>query len=276
LSEVRVLVSIGHVTRYAYATPALYSIHTLRLTPPAFEGQRVVSWRVEMTDIEKAVRFRDAFGNMTHLVSIPRAHSEIAIIARGTVETQDKAGFVRGLTEVAPTRIFKRETVKTAPDDAIRELTANLEAPDPIDRLHELMATVGERVKYVVGATTASTSAAEALKAGRGVCQDHAHIFISAARLMGYPARYVNGYFVTGGESCSEAQHAWAEAFIDGLGWLGFDPANQVCPTDRYVRLACGLDAASAAPITGNRRGGVDEVLDVFVEVQQQSSAQQQ
>ena len=64
--------------------------------------------------------------------------------------------------------------------------------------------------------------------------------------------------------------------FIDGLGWLGFDPANQLCPTDRYIRLACGLDAGSAAPLTGNRRGGLDEVLDVFVEVQQQSSAQQQ
>jgi transglutaminase-like putative cysteine protease len=170
--------------------------------------------------------------------------------------------------------VFKRETAKTAPDDAIRELTADLKAPDAIDRLHELMAVVGERVKYVVGATNASTSAAEALKAGRGVCQDHAHLFISAARLMGVPARYVSGYFVT--ESASEAQHAWAEAFIEGLGWLGFDPANQVCPTERYVRLASGLDAASAAPITGNRRGGLDEVLDVFVEVQQQSSAQQQ
>lgn len=270
------LISIGHVTRYAYATPALYSIHTLRLTPPPFEGQRVLSWRVEMPDIDSAVRFRDAFGNMTHLVSIARTHSEIAIIARGTVETHDKAGFVRGLTEVAPTRVFKRETERTAPDDAIRELTADLKAPDAIDRLHELMAVVGERVKYVVGATNASTSAAEALKAGRGVCQDHAHVFISAARLMGVPARYVSGYFVTGGESTSEAQHAWAEAYIEGLGWLGFDPANQVCPTDRYVRLACGLDATSAAPITGNRRGGIDEVLDVFVEVQQQSSAQQQ
>ena len=154
-----------------------------------------------MTDIEKAVRFRDAFGNMTHLVSISGPHSEIAIIARGTIETQDKAGFVRGFTEVAPTRIFKRETVKTAPDDAIRELTANLEAPDPIDCLHELMATVGERVKYVVGATTASTSAAERLKAGRGVCQDHAHIFIFGRAPPQYPARYVNGYFVTGGHS---------------------------------------------------------------------------
>lgn len=271
-----VLVSIGHVTRYTYATPALYSINTLRLTPPSFEGQRVLSWRVEMPEIEKAVRFRDAFGNVSHLVSIPRPHSEVAIIARGTVETQDKSGFVRGLTEVAPARLFRRETATTAPDDAIRELVAGLKAPDPIDRLHELMQTIGERVTYVVGATNAHTSAAEALKDGRGVCQDHAHVFISAVRLMGIPARYVSGYFVTGDELASEAQHAWAEVLIDGLGWLGFDPANQLCPTDRYVRLGCGLDAASAAPITGNRRGGVDEVLDVFVEVQQQSSAQQQ
>jgi transglutaminase-like putative cysteine protease len=269
------LISIGHVTRYAYSTPALYSIHTLRLTPPSFEGQRVVSWRVEMPEIEQAVRFRDAFGNVCHLVSIPRPHSEIAIIARGTVETHDKAGFVRGLSEVAPTRVFRRQTEMTAPDAAVAGLVADLKSADRIDRLHELMQVIGERVEYVVGATNAHTSAAEALKVGRGVCQDHAHIFISAVRLLGLPARYVSGYFVTGVEP-SEAQHAWAETFIDGLGWLGFDPANQVCPTDRYVRLACGPDAASAAPITGSRRGGVDEVLDVFVEVQQQSSAQQQ
>lgn len=269
------LVSIGHVTRYTYATPALYSIHTLRLTPPNFEGQRVLSWRVEMPGIESAVRFRDAFGNVSHLVSIPRPHSEIAIIARGTVETQDKSGFVRGLPEVAPVRVFHRQTAKTEPGEGIAELVASLKAPDPIDRLHELMQVIGERVTYEVGATNAHTSAAEALKDGRGVCQDHAHIFISAARLMGLPARYVSGYFVTGSEP-SEAQHAWAETYVAGLGWLGFDPANQLCPTDRYVRLACGLDAASAAPITGSRRGGMDEVLDVFVEVQQQSSAQQQ
>lgn len=270
------LVSIGHVTRYTYSTPAASSIHTLRLTPPSFEGQRVLSWRVEMPDIENALRYRDAFGNICHLVSVPRPHTDIAIIARGSVETNDKSGFVRGLAEVAPTRVYRRQTPKTEPSDAIAEMVESLEAADRIDRLHELMQVIGERVKYEVGATNAHTSAAEALDDGRGVCQDHAHVFISAARLMGIPARYVSGYFVTGGESASEAQHAWAETFVDGLGWLGFDPANQLCPTDRYVRLACGLDAASAAPITGNRRGGMDEVLDVFVEVQQQSSAQQQ
>jgi len=271
-----VLVSIGHVTRYAYATPASYSIHTLRMTPPSFEGQKVVSWRVEMPEIDRALRYRDAFGNVCHLVSIPYSHTQLAIIARGTVETQDKSGFVRGLTEVSPIRIFRRQTAKTEPDQAIADIVAGLKSEDRIDRLHELMQVIGERVEYVVGATNAHTSATEALSDGRGVCQDHAHIFISAARLMGLPARYISGYFVTGEELASEAQHAWAEAYIDGLGWLGFDPANQLCPTDRYIRLATGLDAGSAAPITGNRRGGMDEVLDVFVEVQQQSSAQQQ
>lgn len=269
------LVSIGHVTRYKFSTPALYSIHCLRLTPPSFDGQRVLSWQVEMPEIDRAVRFRDCYGNMSHLVSIQQPHSEIAILARGTVETQDRAGFARGLVELSPTRVFRRETDLTAADDAVRELCASTTATDPIDRLHELMRAVHERVPYTVGATYTQTSAATALKLGRGVCQDHAHVFISAARAMGLPARYVNGYFVTGEDNPAEAHHAWAEVWIEGLGWLGFDPANQVCPTDRYVRLACGLDARSAAPITGNRRGGIDEVLDVFVEVQQQSSAQQ-
>ena len=87
------------------------------------------------------------------------------------------------------------------------------------------------------------------------------------------PARYVTGYLVTDQEAPAEAHHAWAEVYLDGLGWVGFDPANHICPTERYVRLACGLDAGSAAPISGTRRGGVDEVLDVVVEVQQQSAA---
>jgi transglutaminase-like putative cysteine protease len=159
-----------------------------------------------------------------------------------------------------------------------RRLTVGIEqrvrARDPIDRMHVLMNAVRDKVDYAIGVTNAHTSAAEALSDGQGVCQDHAHIFISAARVMGVPARYVNGYFLTDTDEPSEAHHAWAEAYIEGLGWLGFDPANGICPTDHYVRLACGLDAGSAAPIRGTRRGGTDEVLDVLVEVQQQSVQQ--
>jgi transglutaminase-like putative cysteine protease len=270
-----VLVSISHVTRYSLAAPAQYSIQSLRLTPPSFEGQQVVSWSIEMPRIEGAVRFRDCFGNMAHQVVIPELHQQIEIVARGTVETRDCAGFVRGLIEVGPSSVYKRETPTTAPDEGIEALSASVAEEDAIASMHKLMDAVHERVDYVIGVTHPHTSAAEALQAGQGVCQDHAHIFISAARVMGLPARYVNGYFLTEDDEPAEAHHAWAEVWIKGLGWLGFDPANQVCPTDRYVRLACGLDSASAAPIRGTRRGGAEEVLDVVVEVQQQGSQQQ-
>jgi transglutaminase-like putative cysteine protease len=269
-----VLVSISHTTRYTLAAPALYSIQSLRLTPPSFDGQKVKSWGIEMPHIEHAVPFRDCFGNMAHLVAIPEAHSAVTITASGVVETQDRAGSVRGLLETVPVRVFKRETPLTESDDAIRALAARIGGKDSLDRMHKLMSAVHEDVEYIVGVTHAQTSAAEALSEGRGVCQDHAHIFISAARTMGLPARYVNGYFVTGREEPADAHHAWAEVWLEGLGWLGFDPANGLCPTERYVRLACGLDSSSAAPIRGTRRGGIEEVLDVVVEVQQQSAQQ--
>ena len=127
-----------------------------------------------------------------------------------------------------------------------------------------------DRVEYVAGATDARTGAAEALAAGKGVCQDHAHIFIAAARKLSVPARYVTGYLHVAGEAASAANHAWAEAWLEGLGWVGFDPANHICPTERYVRLACGFDAASAAPVTGTHRGGGVESLTVDVVVRQQ------
>jgi transglutaminase-like putative cysteine protease len=270
-----VLVSISHVTRYSLAAPANYSIQCLRLTPPSFDGQQVASWTIDTPHIDEAVRFRDCFGNMSHLVVNPDEQKEVSITARGTVETRDRAGFARGLIEVAPSWVYKRDTPRTMPDDGIRALSEEVTADDPIDRMHRLMAAVHEKVAYVIGVTRAHTSAAEALKDGRGVCQDHAHIFIAAARVMGIPARYVNGYFLTESDEPAEAHHAWAEVWLKGLGWLGFDPANNLCPTDRYVRLACGLDAGSAAPVRGTRRGGAEEVLDVVVEVQQQGSQQQ-
>ena len=108
------------------------------------------------------------------------------------------------------------------------------------------------------------------------MCQDHTHIFIAAARTLAIPARYVTGYLVLGEEGTSEAHHAWAETWVEGLGWVGFDVANRVCPTDRYVRLAAGLDAGYAAPIIGSRRGGETETLDVSVTVQQQQQTAQQ
>lgn len=269
------LLTIKHTTTYRYETLANYAIESLRLSPPTFEGQKVLSWNVAAPGIESAARFRDGFGNLVHLTALDAAHDQITIEAEGVVETEDRIGVARGLPEPTPLRVFLRATPRTAPDAALRDLALKCKGGCTLDQLHRLMRAVREAVAYEVGSTHAHTSAAEALADGKGVCQDHAHIFIAGARVLGIPARYVNGYFLSGTPDPADAHHAWAEAWVEGLGWVGFDPANLMCPTERYVRLATGLDALTAAPIRGTRRGGRNETLDVVVEVQQQGAQQQ-
>ena len=275
------LIEIRHVTTYKYDTPARYSIQSLRLTPPSFDGQEVMSWSIVAPGFDKAIEFRDCFGNLAHVAVISGLHD--GMVDRGVGRGRDRgsaAGSCAALSEVAPRRVFLRETPITAPDKAIRDLARSVGGGKErvgYARLActRLMSAVREEIDYEIGATHEHTSAAEALADGKGVCQDHAHVFISAARVLGVPARYVNGYFLSGTIAPSEAHHAWAEAWVEGLGWVGFDPANGMCPTERYVRLACGFDAGSAAPIRGAQRGGENEALDVRVEVEQQGGQQQ-
>jgi transglutaminase-like putative cysteine protease len=113
-------------------------------------------------------------------------------------------------------------------------------------------------------------SASEAFALKRGVCRDHCHIFLAAARYLDIPARYIAGYLqMADGRIEQEAGHAWAEAFIPDIGWVGFDPANGLCPTEAYVRVAVGLDAIGAAPVRGVRFGLGSENLEVAVKVGQ-------
>jgi transglutaminase-like putative cysteine protease len=267
------LIRIRHLTRYAYAETVNYTIQSLRLTPASFKGQRVVDWQVRAPGAS-ALSFTDGFGNLVHLVTINAPHQQLEIEAGGTVETEDRNGVVEGLRNATPPRVFLKETAQTRPDAAIRALAASVKAKDTLARLHALVGAVRDRVEYVPGVTDAHTGAAEALADGKGVCQDHAHIFISAARVLGVPARYVTGYLVLEEPKPADAHHAWAEAWVEGLGWVGFDVANRICPTERYVRLAAGLDAGYAAPVIGSRRGGSGETLDVSVDVQQRNAQQ--
>lgn len=268
------LITVSHITRYIYDKPATYAVQSLRLTPAPFQGQRIANWQVRLPEYAKSVQFKDGFGNAVDLVTVYARHSELLIEAGGTAETSDCSGVVAGLPKSIPPRVFLKETEQTRPDSAIRELAQSVSEKDPLGKLHALAAAVRDNVDYVAGITDVHTGAAEALADGKGVCQDHAHIFISAVRSLGIPARYITGYLVLNEAISADAHHAWAEAWIDPLGWIGFDVANRVCPTDQYVRLACGLDAGYAAPVIGSRRGGTGERLEVSVAVQQQSAQQ--
>lgn len=268
------LITVRHVTRYSYDEPVSYAIQSLRLTPAPFKGQRIAAWHVRVPGCGEPLQFTDGFGNAVDLVTVHRKHRELVIEAGGTVETRDCSGVVAGLSKSIPPRVFLKETEQTRADAAIRELALSIKEADVLDKLHAIARSVRDRVEYVAGITGAHTSAAEALADGKGVCQDHAHVFISAARTLGIPARYITGYLVTGNSEPSPAHHAWAEAWVDTLGWVGFDVANRICPTEQYVRLATGLDAGYAAPVVGSRRGGAGEKLEVSVAVQQQNAQQ--
>ncbi len=260
-------IQVRHTTRYRYETPTHYSVQRLHLTPRDYAGQRVREWHLDLPERARTLSYEDAFGNIVSLVTLASEHDSIEIVARGAVDREDTAGIVRGAPSPAPDAIFLRQTEATVPSPAIRALARPLEEKPDLEGLHRLMAALRAHMEYEIGATHAHTTAAEALAEGRGVCQDHTQVFLSVAREAGIPARYVSGYLLVEGETVAEASHAWAEALAPGLGWVGFDVANLICPTERYVRVSTGLDARAVAPVRGTRRGGGEERLEVEVVV---------
>lgn len=271
------LLTVDHVTRYRYDRPVRGVVQSLRLTPATCEGQRVLRWDVAVDGGARGGSFRDGAGDMVCAWTVAGPVDEITVRVGGTVETVDTAGVLRGHRETAPALAWLLETPATAPDDALRDMAVRAAAAEnPLSVAHAMAAAVGDAIDWVPGATDAATTAAQALAAGQGVCQDHAHALIAVARSAGMPARYVAGYLFDGKDG-AEAAHAWAELWVEGLGWVGFDPANRCCPDARYIRLGAGLDARDAAPIRGIARGGLTaERLDVAVKVAVAQSQSQQ
>jgi transglutaminase-like putative cysteine protease len=263
------LLKIFHRTEYNYDAPLSYALQRLRLVPKASRAQKVVEWNIAIEGGKVEVRYDDSFGNETWLLSLDGEPDRLVIDASGVVETTDTQGILGPHKGMAPLWLFQQATALSHPGAGTTDLAQAVQAGDGLDRLHRLMLLVRERVAYTVGATDAITTAEEALLRGQGVCQDHSHIFITAARLMGYPARYVSGYLHLDTADDQTATHAWAEAHVDGLGWIGFDTSNGISPDERYVRIACGRDYRDAMPVMGIRHGLAQEHLAVRLSVEQ-------
>jgi transglutaminase-like putative cysteine protease len=266
-------IRISHATTYHYDTPPATVTQMLRLTPRNHDSQYVVNWRIDLSEDCELHQHEDAFGNVTHFFTAEGPFTRLSIAVDGEIDTQDTNGVVAGAVERFPPALFLRETDLTLADPAIVEFAEATRAGSGVDTLallHELLRDVHGKVTYDPDPTQAATTAAEAFKLRRGVCQDLAHIFIAAARQLGVPARYVGGHlYRDDGVTAQDAGHAWAEAYVDRLGWIGFDPANKVCATDAHVRVAMGLDYLSAAPVRGTRLGGSGETMTVTVQVAQ-------
>ncbi|AOL95387.1 transglutaminase family protein [Porphyrobacter sp. LM 6] len=275
----RLKLSIRHTTHYAFAEPVVHALQRLRLTPKATQGQRIIDWEMTFDNAHAELEYDDQHFNHVTLIGITPGAREVMVTCRGTVETEDNAGVIGRHSGHLPLWSFLRQTPLTRPGARLRALLRELPAvsPDaPLDFLHALSGLIRERIVYETGRTHAATTAEEAVVHGYGVCQDHAHIFISAARASGIAARYVSGYLMMDDRIEQEATHAWAEAHVPELGWVGFDISNGISPDPRYVRVATGSDYRDAAPITGISVGASAEVLTVGVAVEAHPAAQQQ
>jgi transglutaminase-like putative cysteine protease len=262
------LIRVEHATAYSYSEPLLSSTQYLRMTPLSGRTQTVESWKLSCPGAVTTA-WQDQYGNLCHTLTVAEPVSELEIKVCGLVRTRDTNGVVKIALSELPSDIYLRDTPYTVASGPIRDFATRFQErrkDDPIEMLHEVMIAIADAVEYRKGETHVHTTGAEALEQGTGVCQDHAHIFCAVCRTLGVPARYVSGYLTHGaGHEAHASSHAWAEAFVDFLGWIGFDPTNRACATDAYVRTAVGLDYAEAGPVRGVRSGGGTETMRVTV-----------
>ncbi len=256
---------IDHFTRYSYSQPATGIIQLLRVTPRADDNQQILRWRIDVDADGRLIPFTDSHGNFAHSFYADGAVAAMTIHVSGEVVTSDSAGIVSGAVEPLHPLIYQRQTALTRPSPAIIDLANASDQPNRVARAHAMVNAIADRIAFDTSATYAATPAADAFAAGRGVCQDMAQILIAAARHAGYPARYVSGHYAAPDHPEQEAAHAWAELWIEELGWVGFDPTHRVCSTEGHVRVAVGHDALDASPVRGSRRGGGEEMLSVEV-----------
>lgn len=262
--------SIHHHTTYRFDAPSDFGLQQLRMTPKSGQGQTVVDWRIAVEGARHQLTFEDQHRNQVDLFSFDKGAEKLVILCEGSIELTDGHGIVGPHLGPAPLWLYQRTTPQTKPGPGVRALVRQIEGETDLACLHDLMARIGAAVTYEIGVTRSGWDAEMAVAEGRGVCQDHAHVLLSAAREMGHPARYVSGYLMLDESVDQTAMHAWAEVHLDGLGWVGFDVSNGISPDNRYVRVATGLDYAEAAPVTGVRFGDSVERLDVAIRVAEQ------
>ncbi|MEO9824038.1 MAG: transglutaminase family protein [Paracoccaceae bacterium] len=261
---------ISHTTQYAFDAPVEYALQKVRLRPMSNSAQQVGNWSLAIEGGKLETGYQDHYGNLVDLVSADEGTTSITVTATGDVTTLNDTGVFGMVFGRMPLWHFQNETPQTKPGAKTKDIAAIIrKGTTTLDGLHSASGAILDSVPYQTGQTKADTTAEEAIKIGKGVCQDHAHIMLAAARHAGLPARYVSGYLMMDDRVDQDASHAWAEVYVDDLGWVGFDVSNGMSPDERYVRIAIGLDAHSSAPISGLRLGAGGETMIVSLQVQQ-------
>ena len=251
---------INHQTYYQYESAVKRSNQYIRLTPQTNTHQRVHSWQLAAQGLKSTQQ--DGFGNIWTSLTVNQPHYELLIMAQGEVELNPAQGIEDN--HLSP-MFFTHPTEATYCHDPLLEFISQYGKGKNRNSLIDLSAAILEQMPYTPDSTGVMTTAAQAFDLEKGVCQDHAHVFLACARHLKLPARYVSGYLNTE-DSSHLSTHAWAEVYLDCL-WYCFDTSNQLFSPSHHVYLAVGRDYFDAAPVRGVRQGGGEESMRALVQV---------
>ena len=274
--------TIRHTTRFRYSAPISESIMEVRIQPRSEGHQYCLDFQLRTTPRANIMNYRGEFGNRVHHFNIPNSHNQLTIIAEALVDVNAPAPLPEALTPQAWDELDALtedgdywDTLMpshfTEPSDLLYELAHQLDIrrrDDPLTVLRNLNSAIHSTFEYSPKTTRVDSPIDEALSLRKGVCQDFAHIMITLARHLNIPCRYVSGYLYRGeGRFSGEATHAWVEAYLPDLGWVGFDPTNNSVTDERHVRVAIGRDYADVPPTRGVFRGKAESELAVTVRI---------
>jgi transglutaminase-like putative cysteine protease len=279
--------SIRHLTKFLYKSPVSESIMETRMHPRSDAQQRCLTFHLSVSPRCRVFSYRDHLANQVHHFDIPGQHGQLVIVAESLVEMTPHAEMPEALGPEAWAELDRQvhegdfwemllpsEYATFTPAlDALGEHLELRRKDDPLTVLKRLNEQLYHYFDYKPKSTKADSPIDLALKSKAGVCQDFSHVMIALVRSrLQVPCRYVSGYLYHGDahkdRSESSATHAWVEAFLPELGWVGFDPTNNLVAGDRHIRTAIGCDYADVPPTHGVFRGRTKSELTVAVRVE--------
>jgi transglutaminase-like putative cysteine protease len=278
--------SIRHVTRFRYSGPVRESVMELRMQPRSEGPQTLRSFQIITNPRAQLYAYTDHLGNAVYHFNLLREHEELRIEAQAVVEMTAFPPRPERLDDLEWNRynsfnlrddhfdmLGGSKFARPSPELETFMRVAGLTRPagDPLSALRSLQRTIFDSFEYQSGITEVNSPIEVALEQRRGVCQDFAHIMTTIARQWGIPTRYVSGYLYHRGShdrSRADATHAWVEAWLPSLGWVGFDPTNDIMAGERHVRAAVGRDYADVPPTRGTYKGGADSELSIAVSLE--------
>ena len=262
---------IRHISNYKFSNNLSYGIQRLRLKPQNNKNQKIISWNINVEGGIKQFEYFDHHQNICTFLTLNNDSREITVSVEGNINTQDNSGILGNDKSKTKPWMYNMYTPITKPGYFLKSFCKKWKdkSYSELDICYLIAEDIKKLVQFRKGSTCAYTSAEESFKKKKGVCQDFTHIFISCLRFLGFSVRYVSGYLKIEGVTEQDATHAWADVFIKGLGWVGFDVANGISPDERYVVLANGFDFFDASPIHGLQLDGKNTDLNVSVSVQQ-------